>query len=43
MKMGAYAFTTAVPDDYQYWPFDGEYWRDEWGTDEYTLAEGCRQ
>ena len=43
VELGGYRYTTAVPDDYEYWPFEGEYWRDELGTYEYTLAKGCRQ
>jgi len=38
-----YRFTSAVADDELYWPFDGEYWRDELGTYQYTLSKGCRQ
>ena len=30
-----------VPDDYLYWPYVGEYWRDELGTYQYTLTKGC--
>ena len=36
-----YELKYAVPDDYLYWPFDGEYWRDELGTYQYTLTKGC--
>lgn len=43
VALGGYRYTVAVPDDYEYWPFDGEYWRDELGTYEYTLSKGCRQ
>ncbi|MEW5854454.1 MAG: hypothetical protein AB2A00_37105 [Myxococcota bacterium] len=43
VTLGKYRFTTAVSDEHLYWPFDGEYWRDELGTYEYTLAKGCRQ
>ncbi|MBI5494274.1 MAG: hypothetical protein HY904_04555 [Deltaproteobacteria bacterium] len=42
-KLGAYRYSTAVEDTELYWPFDGEYWRDELGTYEYTLSKGCRQ
>ena len=31
----------AVADDQLYWPFQGEYWRDELGTYSYTLTKGC--
>lgn len=31
----------AVPDEYLYWPFDGEFWRDELGTYQSTLTKGC--
>jgi tetratricopeptide (TPR) repeat protein len=37
-----YKFTTATDDERVYWPFIGEYWRDELGTYEYTLTRGCR-
>lgn len=37
-----YAHITAVDDERLYWPFEGEYWRDELGTYQYTLTEGCR-
>lgn len=39
---GKYKFETAVDDERLYWPFEGEYWRDELGTYQYTLTEGCR-
>jgi hypothetical protein len=28
-------------DDQLYWPFQGEFWRDELGTYQYTLTKGC--
>jgi tetratricopeptide (TPR) repeat protein len=31
----------AVADTELYWPFVGEYWRDELGTYQYTLTKGC--
>ena len=31
----------AVADDQLYWPYVGEYWRDELGTYQYTLTKGC--
>ncbi len=37
-----YDFTTATDDERLYWPFEGEYWRDELGTYQYTLTKGCR-
>ncbi|HEY0882931.1 MAG TPA: adventurous gliding motility protein GltC [Archangium sp.] len=36
-----YKYTTAVSDDQLYWPYVGEYWRDELGTYQYTLTKGC--
>jgi tetratricopeptide (TPR) repeat protein len=36
-----YKFSTAVSDDQLYWPYVGEYWRDELGTYQYTLTKGC--
>lgn len=38
----AYRFSTAVSDEHLYWPYDGEFWRDELGTYTYTLTKGCR-
>jgi tetratricopeptide (TPR) repeat protein len=38
----SYVFFTAVDDERLYWPFEGEYWRDELGTYQYTLTRGCR-
>ncbi len=37
-----YRGTVAVSDEHRYWPFEGEYWRDELGTYEYTLTKGCK-
>lgn len=37
-----YVYRTAVDDERLYWPFEGEYWRDELGTYQYTLTRGCR-
>ncbi len=37
-----YRYSVAVGDERLYWPFEGEYWRDELGTYEYTLTRGCR-
>ncbi|HEY8206885.1 MAG TPA: adventurous gliding motility protein GltC, partial [Myxococcaceae bacterium] len=36
-----YKDKTAVADDELYWPYEGEYWRDELGTYRYTLTKGC--
>lgn len=36
-----YKYTYAVSDDQLYWPYVGEYWRDELGTYQYTLTKGC--
>jgi hypothetical protein len=38
-----YRYSVAVSDSEQYWPYEGEYWRDELGTYQYTLTKGCRQ
>ncbi len=38
-----YEWTGAVDDEKLYWPYQGEYWRDELGTYEYTLTWGCRK
>lgn len=38
-----YSGSVAVSDEHRYWPFEGEYWRDELGTYEYTLTKGCRE
>ncbi|MBN2498836.1 MAG: adventurous gliding motility protein GltC [Deltaproteobacteria bacterium] len=37
-----YEWTAATDDEKIYWPYEGEYWRDELGTYEYTLTWGCR-
>ncbi len=42
VPLGEYNFVTATDDERQYWPFEGEYWRDELGTYQYTLTRGCR-
>lgn len=36
-----YHDSPAVSDDHLYWPYVGEYWRDELGTYQYTLTKGC--
>jgi tetratricopeptide (TPR) repeat protein len=36
-----YRYSVAVSDDQLYWPYVGEYWRDELGTYQYTLTKGC--
>lgn len=38
-----YDWTAATDDEKIYWPYEGEYWRDELGTYEYTLTWGCRK
>ena len=37
-----YRYSVAVSDEHLYWPYDGEFWRDELGTFTYTLTKGCR-
>jgi|GEM_PF-229214 len=37
-----YFYSPATDDERDYWPFEGEYWRDELGTYQYTLTHGCR-
>jgi len=37
-----YGYSVAVSDESLYWPYEGEYWRDELGTYEYTLTKGCK-
>ncbi|MBX5482517.1 MAG: adventurous gliding motility protein GltC [Myxococcaceae bacterium] len=36
-----YKYSVAVSDTELYWPYEGEYWRDELGTYQYTLTKGC--
>jgi hypothetical protein len=36
-------FSAAVSDEHLYWPYKGEFWRDELGTYSYTLTKACRQ
>ncbi|ATB46898.1 adventurous gliding motility protein GltC [Corallococcus macrosporus] len=36
-----YKYSVAVQDDQLYWPYEGEYWRDELGTYQYTMTKGC--
>jgi len=38
-----YRYSTAVDDEHVYWPFEGEFWRDELGSYEYTLTRGCKE
>jgi hypothetical protein len=38
-----YRYSVAVADDQLYWPYEGEYWRDELGTYQYTMTKGCIQ
>ena len=42
VPLSAYRFSAAVDDEHEYYPFVGEYWRDELGTYEYTMSKGCR-
>lgn len=42
-EINTYRHSTAVNDERVYWPYEGEYWRDELGTYEYTLTKGCKQ
>ena len=35
-------WTHAVSDEHLYWPYQGEFWRDELGTYSYTLTKGCK-
>jgi hypothetical protein len=35
-------WTHAVSDEQLYWPYEGEFWRDELGTYSYTLTKGCK-
>ncbi len=39
----AYRYSVAVSDEHLYWPYEGEFWRDELGTYSYTLTKGCRE
>jgi tetratricopeptide (TPR) repeat protein len=34
-------YSVKVSDDQLYWPYVGEYWRDELGTYQYTLTKSC--
>jgi tetratricopeptide (TPR) repeat protein len=38
-----YKFSAAVSDEHEFWPYQGEFWRDELGTYAYTLTKGCRE
>jgi outer membrane protein assembly factor BamD (BamD/ComL family) len=42
VALSGYNFTTATDDERTFWPFEGEYWRDELGTYQYTLTKGCK-
>ena len=42
VNLDNYNFTAATDDERLFWPFEGEYWRDELGTYQYTLTKGCR-
>ena len=35
-------YSYAVSDEHLYWPYEGEFWRDELGTFSYTLTKGCK-
>ena len=35
-------YSYAVSDEQLYWPYEGEFWRDELGTFSYTLTKGCK-
>ncbi|HET7825422.1 MAG TPA: adventurous gliding motility protein GltC, partial [Anaeromyxobacter sp.] len=35
-------YSHAVSDEHLYWPYEGEFWRDELGTFSYTLTKGCK-
>ncbi len=41
--MRPYRFSAAVSDEHLFWPYEGEFWRDELGTYAYTLTKGCRE
>ncbi len=41
-ELKRYRYSVAVSDEHLYWPYDGEFWRDELGTYTYTLTKGCR-
>jgi hypothetical protein len=41
-EISTYNFTCSVNDERVCWPYEGEYWRDELGTYEYTLTKGCK-
>jgi len=36
-------YTGATEDDKLYWPYEGEYWRDELGAYHYTMLKGCNK
>jgi len=38
-----YRYSVSVSDEQLYWPYEGEYWRDELGTYQYTLTKGCAE
>ena len=40
-ELGAYKFSSAVSDEDLYWPFDGEYWRDELGFYRQQVTSRC--
>ncbi len=42
VELKHYRYSVAVSDEHIYWPYEGEFWRDELGTYSYTLTKGCR-
>ena len=42
-KLVDYDFSAEAGEDEDYWPHNGEYWRDELGTYLYTLTKGCAE
>ncbi len=36
-------YTGATADEEIYWPYEGEFWRDELGTYHYTMLKGCNK
>ncbi len=42
-RLRRYRHSTVAGAGEEYWPYEGEYWRDELGTYQYSLEKGCRQ
>ncbi len=42
-KIKRFYISVAAPDDYAYWPFQGEYWIDELGYYRYRLRSECHR